>query len=787
MVSLILIKQVIKMFKLIITNLKAYRKSYQHYCILIVTTLLLCFCAIIGVYSYQEFQQSQREELYGKYHGAIYHIQEGILKTLQHNQMIDQITVSKTYGNVMKDGVLLGQLGEYENTELMKIRMYKGRMPENKQEIVMEMSLLDQLKISYDLNQMIDLEIDHQTYSFQLVGICYNFSNLHKTDGQMMVNIMSKDFDVKDKNCYFTLQDRFLDSLPDFMLYGEHFIINDYTYISLGENQSPYFLLVFYIIVFAFIAMISISRYMYQSRIKQLSIMYQLGSLKSQLIFMLWIEKTIIFLLSVILSLIIIHLFTFVFQFYQYPIIIPYSKLMSIILIYILLYCIMSLMDAIQMNHKPVKKVKVIKRKRKPINQWRILYIFNRTYPFRFIIRCLLISASLSICAIGFIDVYHQYQDYRFMKETYQYQYSYGDLAMPYENKNAMTLQEYQQLQGVYGVKQINSICQSPYYPISFQGDQSEYAKFIKNEVMPLYSGQAELLGAIYGISDSLFDEYQSFVQVGQITQEEFQSNHIILHLPTYYQYQDGWKTIYDAQRDKNYSKIYKEEMIHIGDQITINHQSLTVSAIIYDDVESWYGNISRPYGIICNQNLYQKITGLDSYQFVSIETYDYINFEQTDAELSRIHMNDMTLTNDHHEKETILLNMWISLFIISMLLSTILIGFKIVFIYLNRSYERAMNTYYKVMNVLGATQQQLHQIDRINEIIMYLLALFISFMMVCFWIQNYYLTDVIGLEGFHLLHILQNYVFDIPIYLWLCLFVVNGLLFRTRKNSSNS
>ncbi|WP_028043001.1 FtsX-like permease family protein [Candidatus Stoquefichus massiliensis] len=773
------------MFKLIITNLKAYRKAYQHYCILIVTTLLLCFCAIIGVYSYQEFQQNQRQELYGKYHGAIYHIQLENLKTLQHNQMIDQVNISKNYGNVMKDGVLLGQLGEYENTELMKIRMYKGRMPENKQEIVMEMSLLDQLKISYDLNQTIDLKIDHQTYSFQLVGICYNFSHLHKTDDQMMVNIITKGFDVKDRNCYFTLKDGFLDSLPDFTLYGEHFITNDYTYISLNDNQSPYFLLVFYIVIFAFIAMGSISRYMYQTRMKQLSIMYQLGLLKSQLILMLWIEKTIVFILSVISSLIIICLITLCLQFYQYPIIIPYSKLIDIILIYILLHCILSLMDTIQMNHNPVKKVKVIKRKRKPINQWRILYIFNRTYPFRFIIRCLLIASSLSICAIGFIDVYHQYQDYHFMKETYQYQYSYGDLAMPYENKNGMTLQEYQQLQGVYGVKQINSISQSPYYPISYKGDQSEYAQFIKNEVMSLYSGQQELLGSLYGISDSLFDEYQSFVQVGQITKEEFQSNHVILHLPTYYQYQDGWKTIYDAQRDKNYSKMYKEEMIHIGDQITINHQSLTISAIIYDDVESWYGNISRPYGMICNQNLYQKITDLDTYQFVSIETYDHINFEQTEAELSRIHMNDMTLTNDHHERETILLNMWTSLFVTSIILSTILIGFKIVFIYLNQSYERTMNKYYKVMNALGASQQQLNQIDRTNEIIIYLLALLISFIMVCLWIQNYYLTDIIGIEGFHLLHILKNYIFDIPIYLWIGLFIVNGLLFKTRKSSS--
>lgn len=225
--------------------------------------------------------------------------------------------------------------------------------------------------------------------------------------------------------------------------------------------------------------------------------------------------------------------------------------------------------------------------------------------------------------------------------------------------------------------------------------------------------------------------------------------------------------------------------MIHIGDQITINHQSLTISAIIYDDVESWYGNISRPYGMICNQNLYQKITDLDTYQFVSIETYDHINFEQTEAELSRIHMNDMTLTNDHHERETILLNMWTSLFVTSIILSTILIGFKIVFIYLNQSYERTMNKYYKVMNALGASQQQLNQIDRTNEIIIYLLALLISFIMVCLWIQNYYLTDIIGIEGFHLLHILKNYIFDIPIYLWIGLFIVNGLLFKTRKSSS--
>lgn len=774
------------MFQLVYQNLKAYRKAYQHYAIVIIFSIILCLFSMIGIDSYVQFQENQRKELYGSYHGAIYHMNIADKEALQNNQMIEQKSFSKCFGSVIQNERLLGQIGEYDDPNFMGIRLYQGRFPLNNQEIVMEMNVLDQMKISYDLNQKIDLEINNQTQSFQLVGICYNFSSLHKTEGQTMVNMLTKDLPVQNINCYFMVKSPFLDSINDFQTYG-NLIVNNYTYSTLGENQPDrgYQFIVLYIFIFTIIAMMSISQYMFHNRQKQFMIMSQLGAIKTDILIMLSIEKTIVFFISLLISIVIVCLSCLIYLFFAWPIIVPYQKMIWIFLIYSLLHLLLCLLDSLLFKRKAQTRIKTFARKRKQLSTIRINYILQRTYKIHFITRCLLIAFSLTISAIGIIMIYQQYQTYDFMKKTYQYQYSYGDLAMPYENKNGMTPQEYLQLQEVYGIKTIHTIAQSPYYPISYQNDQSEYAKFIKNEVMPIYAHQSQLMGSLYGISDSLFNQYQSFVQLGHISLQEFENDTIILHLPTYYQGNDGWKTIYDVQ-DDNYTKMYQEKMIHVGDQITINHYQLTVGAIIYDQIDSWYGNINRPYGIICNQLLYQKITGLDTYQFVSIETLDHINIEQTDAELSRIPMEHVTLNNQHHIVDELLVNMSFDLIVVSILLSMIMIGFKVVFTYMNQSYEKATNHYHHVMNQLWITKKQMRRIHFFHTCFVYGLALLLSLFIVCIWIQNHYLIQIEGLDPFDLSYIFQYYIFNIPLLIWILMLLIHILFFRNKNTHHN-
>lgn len=764
------------MIKIIKMDLYRYRSHYQRYFIVVFLSILISSLLFIAITFFQHYQDIQRKDIYGYYHGAFYGISNENLHSLFDNQMIDQISVAKSYGSVFYNNDYIGEMGEYSDYQLMSIQLYKGHFPTKENEIVLEMSMLDYLKLSYDLNQTIQLTMDNKTSHYQIVGIAYNYSSLHQTNQYSMINILSVNQTSHVTNVYFSLKEQYTSFINDFRSLNPNFIINQY---AMNEYHTYQYMYV-YIFLFSLLSILSVTYYVIQKRKYQFYIFNELGCYNSQIVWLYCIETTIIFTLAVLLDITIVCLIKVLFPYLSLSIV-TFIKLYGAFIITYVLSCIMSIF----IIHKgKQRKHRYFYRKKKNLSLIRIQYIMNRTYLLHFIFKFILVSISGAICLIGLMSVYHQYDTYHFMKETYPYQYSYGDMSMPYENTSPISEEEYKQLQNVYGIKNIHTVSQSPYYSISYQNDESEYANYVKEHVLPQYTGNRKLQGAVYGISESLFDIYKEFVQEGQISLTEFKQGDIILHLPLYYEYENGFGVFSEIQSRPHFIKEYKEKDLKVGDEIVINGQSLRIGAIIYDVNQSQYSLIYRPYGIICNQTLYKQITKRNTYEFISIESKKNINIEQMEAELSRIKMDNVILSNNRQEIDDILHQLLSSFLGTLFIVLIIMISFRILFIYMNQEYQNSMSHLFGIFRDLYADDSYFLKFYLINDLVLFIGAFILSLGIIFIWFYQLYLQLYNSMSTITLSFMVNNYILNIPFILWIIMILFNFWLYRSRKKN---
>lgn len=766
------------MINLIKMDLYRYRSHYQRYFIVVFLSVLISSLLFVIITFFQHYQDIQRKDIYGYYHGAFYDISNENLQSLFNNHMIDHISVAKSYGSVFYNNDYIGEMGEYSNYQLMSIQLYKGHFPTKKNEIVLEMSTLDSLKLSYDLDQMIQLTMDNKTFQYQIVGIAYNYSSLHQTNQFSMINILSTNQTSCFNNVYFSLKEQYTSFINDFRSLSQNFVINQY---AMNEYHTYQYMYV-YIFLFSLLSILSVTYYMIQKRKHQLYILDELGCYNSQIVCLYCIETTIIFSLAVLLDIGIVCFIKLLFPFLSLKVI-TYIKLYSTFVITYALSCMMSIV----IIHKgKQRKRSYFYRKKKDLSLIRIQYIMNRTYLLQFIFKLLLVSISGAICFIGLMSVYHQYDTYHFMKEMYPYQYSYGDLSMPYENISPISEKEYKQLQNVYGIKSIHTVSQSPYFPISYQNDKNEYTDFVKENVLPQYTGNNKLQGAVYGISDSLFNVYREFVQEGQISLDEFKQGDIILHLPLYYEYKNGFGVFSEVQSRPHFIKEYKEKDLKVGEEIIVNGKTLRIGAIIYDINQSQYSLIYRPYGIICNQTLYQQITNRNTYEFISIESKENINIEQMEAELSRVKMDNVILSNNRREIDDIFRQLLSSFLGTVFVVLIIIISFRILFIYMNQEYQNSISHLFSVFNDLYADNSYFLKFYLINDIILFLESFVLSLGIIFIWFYQLYLQLYSSMTTITLSFMINNYILNIPVLFWIIMILLNFLLYRSENISLN-
>lgn len=679
-------------------NLKKYKKSYIS--LFIVVILACTFTITIAIFndSLLKTEEQQRQSIYGSWHISVYNTDDTLYRDLLHHGTIRNVGKMKVYGNVLgSDGSTTGAIGSAdENTLKMGISLMDGSFPQNDNEIAVEMSYLSMLGISYELGQSIPLKI--QVYdkdskkteviekTYILSGVLKNYTSLWKTEGNPLVSFLVTDRSLKGglltEHVFGTLKKEYVKNADELAILTEDrgsFYENDYTYYEYTANKQSRYesflsgsLLILIVTLTSAFFIFNIFYTSLKEHNKSFIIMRSLGASKyeisvlycKELIFVLTLSFSAGISTGLLASLAayqaVKHFMVkdFVFDFNPAKIIL----LLGVMIFCVFLFAVFSVSHIRKMpltgdiNLQPDNKMSLKhKRKFKPLTVRNMVKIFNSAHRMEAVVYFLLTTGTFLVLASTFYRSYQKYIDYKAIVNTYTEDYGYGIMNSYFEPKSHLEETEVEKIGKIYGIDYIRAYRCSNYLPVSWEGmGSSDYALFLKSSFFPKYAGNAGVYATVYGISDKERDYkfYFDEVDEGKVSGSEFlKGNEAILYLPAFYKTGEGrmlsninWvnpflKSTYD---------VIHENTIKPGDEVVIKgargNVAVKVSGIIYDfKKKSSQSFLGKPFSIICNDSLYDKLMPEDqkkTYEYLRIYADKNANYERTDVEISKIKDN---------------------------------------------------------------------------------------------------------------------------------------------------
>ncbi len=720
-------------------NLKKYKKSYLSLFIVIILACTFTLSITIFNDSLIKTEEQQRKDIYGSWHIAVYNSDNSLYKDLRNHGTIKSIGKMTVYGSVLgPDNIAAGAIGSADdNMYRMGLELLDGRFPAKDNEIAVEMSYLSMLGYSYELGQSIQLKI--QSYdkegkqvkeiekTYILSGVLKNYSTIWKTEGNQLVSFFVTDTSLPVlplfENVFGILDKRYMknaDELVMLTLNRGNFIKNDYTYYEYtSENKSgreaflSELLLVLVVTITSVFFIFNMLFISLKEHNKSFVVMRCLGASKYQ-ISVLYLKELIIVLLAAFAAGIVFGLlvafsgynlmcFYMEEKFIFYIDITKLILLISVIIGIVFLFAILSVVRIGKMpltgNIKLQSENKLYfkrGRKLKPLTIRRMVRIFNSAHRKETVVYFLLIFGTFLVLVSSFYGSYEKYKYYISIKNIYTEDYEYGIMSSYYEPKTHMEESEVEKIRNIYGIDYVRAYRCSNYLPITWSGmEESEYAKYLKDNFFARYAGNASVNATVYGISDDERDYkfYLDEIDKGKVSADEFlKENEVILYLPTFYKTQDNRMissvnstySIYDPDQ-----KAISENTIRIGDEIKIRGDrgeiTIKVGGII-DNFENLNSQsiLVKPYSIICNNNLYDKLidNNVRTFEYLQIYANKNANYERTDVEISKI--NDKSyIQNRRIKKEDAKYNALINT-VISLMISLIIIIITILIQYNN-------------------------------------------------------------------------------------------------------
>lgn len=173
---------------------RKYRKKFSQ--LFWAISLFICTLLFIRFLLVSSLQK-QADLTYGKWSGSIFDISEQDLRTIETNPMIESVSEQFIQGVVVEERNNLekqfGAIGTISDNfpDMANLSFKTGNYPRAKNEVAVEAQSLDAMGISYELGQILDLNIrtDEDTVisrSFVLCGVLENYTDTWSSDGELL-------------------------------------------------------------------------------------------------------------------------------------------------------------------------------------------------------------------------------------------------------------------------------------------------------------------------------------------------------------------------------------------------------------------------------------------------------------------------------------------------------------------------------------------------------------------------------------------------------------------------
>ncbi|MEE1086185.1 MAG: FtsX-like permease family protein [Schaedlerella sp.] len=798
--------------------------------IILFLIFLLGMTIVVYTDSYETTLMNHRKQTYGSWHAAFYNTNEETYQEIADHATINITGTMSVFASIYDETeTIIGGLG-YVNDALVNIgnlQLLDGNFPVNDNEIAIEASYLTRLGYSYELDQDITLsllytnengEIKNDIRTFSLCGILKNYSEHWKTNTNQMVsffttpefcqnNLSSAPISFHVFSKLDSAYENNVDSLSVFCKNIKNFVKNDYVYKEYSDNgnssQNSDVLQTVILLVGCISIVILINNDIMHKRNTFIT-MRLIGAKRIQIIKLFFKDKFPVILVSSLLGIICGILL-------PYFVIIIINKIFLQTLSFhlsmihslkIILFFGIGIISAltfgmirlfqIPLRGKPQQQssIKNIPRYRRNLNRRNIFSVLNSINKPKKICSILLTAITAVFIFLSTYETWMDFNAYRLYCKNYPEDYSFGMISY-FETDCQMTKETLNQIQSVYGVKEIQTISVSDYYDIAFSNDVDEkYTQnvfhYLQNIIGDKTNLKTPLWGSVFGISDNLHSLYINEVDTKSLNDSALNKNEILLYLPNFYQLDNGKTIPADlATAEEKSGTIIKNHMIQPGEsvQFKVNEQeyTLTITGIIYSFEEdtSVAQNPIRPYSLICSKETYYEIFGNYNPSYVAIYSDASAIPYQTDIELSKI-QTDLYFNNKRIErseqKQQLLIHTILTIILgVSGFLMTVMIRFGIYITSAKQDFER-----YRTLYQIGMKKSSLLHFFIRNAIYDSMIGSTIAVIVLCIYrfleekmillsAENYILTNT---SQFYL-NIFQRVFFYTDWYFITCIFIV--------------
>lgn len=675
------------------------KRSQLRIFFLLLFTVAFSIITIVFSDSLSETKEQQRKEVYGKWHGAAYGVDEDIIRTVSENVLVENAETMYILGSVLNQRKsVVGTFGCIDSfmEESGDIELLSGHWPTSANEVAIEAAVLTQLGYSYETGQKITLSICSDDLSqgneekdvFNLCGVVKDYSGnwKKKSENSQLVSIFvypsfTEKYKIQGRNIFINLYDKYAKYASDLNYPCKNrLVLNDYSYLMYSNSSSEKIDMLLLQIVFLLTGMsifVLLVNNEILSRQTDFVTLRILGATRGKMVATFFREKIGILLSADILG-VVVGIFLSYILFFAFS---SGEKEISFLvdLFNVLKSAGLNLGGAVlalalgfvrifqlplrgNVEHagrypsKSAKKILCLKHiflRFKKVDKGKSFFSIALSF-FAIIL--------FFVMAYSSFEIYREYDEYR---RNYPIDYSYGTLLV--KTNQSESDEAVRKIENAYGIGEVYTYSISNYEGASFScGIDEEYMNYLKEELLYRkqmksiedYSNRFDTSVSVVGISDNLWEIYADCIS-NENSIKTIKNNEIVLYLPDFYLLEDGSLEQADLYSGKkSYIKeTISEQKINVGDEFLLQNEGqqeqFVVAGIIrrMDEKMPFCYRFTRPFSALCCQEEFSNIFGRDNYSYILVNRSPNAIAYQTDVELSRI-KTVFSFTNYNFEKE---------------------------------------------------------------------------------------------------------------------------------------
>lgn len=661
---------------------------------------------------------------FGSWHGVIENISDKEMDFIVKNPLIENIGKIEIYNNVtITDSQVIVGFANDKMAEMANWSLKKGRFPEKEDEIAIEQSILDDLNLAYETNQIIQVKYGDNEKDLKIVGIIKPYTTEWVYGHNLPSIFVSGKFSQSpsDEYTFIQMKSKYEDGINEIKNKFSNLIIKNIKiengFDLFSTDNLIYTVIVFLSMGFMMIFLLYIFDRWVKKHEQEIRILKTHGISNKDIIrdcFVLCILKTALIPYFLFAILLLIEKTNFTLFFYAsilYFLIISLGWLM-------ISGHIMNI-PLIHHSYSMEKKPKKIKKSKK-INSFSLANRYCSWHKKKYLSENMITGLLVGIILISAIQI-------GIYNNAAHQATSFEDFSI-HKNEGEFNDLEKEKLLEISGIGSIDSFYESLGYGIQWEDNQKSSLRTIhtNNNLIPNFFYQLNFndetleLSNIYGLclDKSIYKhEIFDYITQGKINRAKFQNGEeIILYLPNLFEY-DGYQGINYGINEVENGKEMQENSIQPGMNVTLSLKNgktkiVKIGGIIRNPIhgiKKVYGMFSFPYMIIGSQKCFELT---EPYNDFEIEINDYKKQESIESQVSQIFKNkDVTFENrsKNNADGLAFFNKEITIFSLILILAALVFVFAEIKIYQSRMVEN--DSFLNRLEMVGVDDKALKKI----------------------------------------------------------------------------